>query len=431
MNLAVPARRVLGDSTDAALLRFAAQTLDIAAEKERFNLLHLVPFNSKTKCMVTIYEHKDLADSATNPFAMGGNNGPFLLMKGAPEVLYQHCKFYFDPENPASPKPFGEKEQQQMQEIQETWSSQALRVLLVAYRHVDKTEIAQLTEDPNPKIELLLHDLVLVGFIGIIDPPREETASVVETCRKAGLRFFMVTGDFPLTAAAIAKNVGIFKGPVHSASEFIANPKPLEVAERRPARQGIRRWFRAHIRQALNSLRVSGGGKFDEVKHEYANYRFVKPEKRKFKDTGLLLTGPDLSKLEDYHWDLIDHYDEVVFARTTPEQKYTIVKQLQKRRNVVAVTGDGVNDAPALKNAHIGIGMGSGSDAAMEAASMVLMDSNFSSIVNALRQGRVTFENLKKVSLYLLPGGTFSEVLSVITNLFLGLPTPLSSFLMM
>jgi len=145
----------------------------------------------------------------------------------------------------------------------------------------------------------------------------------------------------------------------------------------------------------------------------------------------LLLTGNDLEKLNTYHWDAIERYKEIVFARTTPDQKFNIVKNLQKRYNVVAVTGDGVNDAPALKKAHIGVAIGGGSDAAMESAAMVLLDANFSSIVVALRQGRTVFDNLKKVCLYLLPAGSFSELTPVLANIYLGLPLPLSNFLMM
>jgi len=367
--------------------------------------------------MITIYEPKEAVE--TNPLSqVDGKNGPVLLMKGAPEALYRHCRYYFDPANPAIIREFGEKEQALMLEMQETWSGQALRVLLLACRPVDKTEISQLTSDSKPSAELVLHDLILIGLVGIVDPPREETAGVVDTCRKAGIRFFMVTGDSPLTAAAIAENIGIFKGPVHHPNDFFAHPRPLDLLENRASPPGfLRRWW-------------LGDGS-DRKRPEEDIHPLVGMEDRRFKNTGLLLSGPDLTRFEDFHWDLIDQYEEIVFARTTPEQKYTIVKQLQKRKNVVAVTGDGVNDTPALKNAHIGIGMGNGSDAAMEAASLVLLDSNLGSIITALRQGRVTFENLKKVVVYLLPGGTFSELLSVLTNIFFGLPAPLSSFLMM
>lgn len=121
--------------------------------------------------------------------------------------------------------------------------------------------------------------------------------------------------------------------------------------------------------------------------------------------------------------------DEVVFARTTPEQKLRIVKQLQKRDTIVGMTGDGVNDAPSLKAADIGIALGSGSDVAIEASDLVLLDS-FSAIVEAVLYGRVVLDNLKKTVIYLLPAGTFSEFWPIMTNVLLGLPQILSSFLM-
>lgn len=282
-----------------------------------------------------------------------------------------------DPENPSVCKEFTPKDREAVEEMQATWSAQALRVLLLAYRPIDNEVIARLPGENSPSFEELLDELVVVGFVGIVDPPREETAAVVATCREAGLRFFMVTGDFPVTAMAIAKNVGIFKGSViHQASDLLDHPRPMVVEEpgkrkTKRARFSFSRWIRTQVRRIHIALRFPGQAPFEEVKRDPFVYRFVRPEKRKFKGMGLVLAGSDLSKLEEYHWDLIDNYDEVVFARTTPEQKYTIVKELQKRKNVVAVTGDGVNDAPALKNAHIGVGMGSGSDAAMEAASMV------------------------------------------------------------
>lgn len=142
----------------------------------------------------------------------------------------------------------------------------------------------------------------------------------------------------------------------------------------------------------------------------------------------LVISGPELTTLTDHQWTTLTEYEEVVFARTTPEQKLRIVREYQKN-SVVAMTGDGVNDAPSLKAADVGISMGSGSDIAMEAADMVLLDS-FSSVVVAVQYGRVVFDNLKKVIAYLLPAGSFSEFWPVMTSVIFGLPQILSSFLM-
>ena len=138
-----------------------------------------------------------------------------------------------------------------------------------------------------------------------------------------------------------------------------------------------------------------------------------------------------MASLTAAQWDqLTARYREVVFARTTPEQKLRIVRELKARGHVVGMTGDGINDAPALRAADVGIAMGSGSDIAIEAADMVLLDNRFESVVEALRYGRMMFDNLKKTVAYLLPAGSFSEFWPVMTNVLFGIPQVLSSFLM-
>lgn len=191
-----------------------------------------------------------------------------------------------------------------------------------------------------------------------------------------------VTGDFALTALAIAQEAGIVSGPtpsVHNVSSL-----PREEVE-------------------------------DETKV---------PTTR----LSILISGPELLGLNEYQWKILTKYEEIVFARTTPEQKLRIVKEFQTD-GVVAMTGDGVNDAPSLKAADVGIALGSGSDIAIEAADMVLLDS-FSSVVEAVQYGRVVFDNLKKVICYLLPAGSFAEFWPVMTNVIFGIPQILSSFLM-
>jgi len=145
----------------------------------------------------------------------------------------------------------------------------------------------------------------------------------------------------------------------------------------------------------------------------------------------IAITGEEVERFNTGDWDTVfGNYSEVVFARTTPAQKLRIVEQAKRRGdNIVAVTGDGVNDAPALKASDIGIAMGSGSDVAKEAASLVLMNNDFASIPEAIEMGRLVFDNLKKVILYLMPAGTYTEFMAVFTNVFLGMQLPLSSYL--
>jgi sodium/potassium-transporting ATPase subunit alpha len=201
-----------------------------------------------------------------------------------------------------------------------------------------------------------------------------------------------VTGDFALTAQAIAVECGIVTNPPSMVKDISALPR-----EGRPS---------------------TIGSDSDEKQINFETSR-----------TSIVLSGPELITLNENQWSELCTYDEIVFARTTPEQKLRIVREFQSRDEIVAMTGDGVNDAPSLKQADIGITLGSGSDIAIEAADMVLLES-FSAIVEAVQYGRVVFDNLKKTIAYLLPAGSFSEFWPVMTNVVFGLPQILSSFLM-
>jgi sodium/potassium-transporting ATPase subunit alpha len=166
--------------------------------------------------------------------------------------------------------------------------------------------------------------------------------------------------------------------------------------------------------------------------HDASALRKFPPTSEKQVDvskSALLVSGPELMTLNDYQWGQLCSYPEIVFSRTTPNQKLRIVREIQSREEIVGMTGDGVNDAPALKAADIGISLARGSDIAIEAADMVLLDS-FAGIVEAVRYGRVVFDNLKKTVAYLLPAGSWSEFWPVFCNLVFGIPQILSSFLM-
>jgi sodium/potassium-transporting ATPase subunit alpha len=199
---------------------------------------------------------------------------------------------------------------------------------------------------------------------------------------------FKVTGDFKLTAQAIATECGILSNPalLHSVNDLPRSATP-------------------------------------------ANSSAEKPTATPTEHHSIVLSGPELLTLTTHQWDLLSQYTEIVFARTTPEQKLRIVKEFQARDNIVAMTGDGVNDAPSLKQADVGVALGSGSDIAIEAADMVLLES-FGAIVQAVLYGRLVYDNLKKTIIYLLPAGSFSELWPVVTNVLFGIPQILSSFLM-
>jgi len=241
-----------------------------------------------------------------------------------------------------------------------------------------------------------MHDLCLVGVVSLNDPPRTNVDLSVSKCRSAGIKVIMVTGDQPPTAAAIAAKVNIIK----------------------------------HPKNEMNYL---------------VNEMGMSPEEAMAKCTGIVIHGDVLAKkhLEEEKLGLDeDHPDkgafiqewiakpEVVFARTTPSQKLLIVAACQKAGHVVAVTGDGVNDSPAIKKADIGIAMGSGSDVAKNAADMLLLDDNFSSIVNGVEEGRLIFDNLKKSIAYTL-SSNIPEILPFIFFILFQVPLPLSTVLIL
>ena len=298
-----------------------------------------------------------------------------------------------------------------IEKIKDGWSSQGRRVILLARRILSR-EQATSRDMETTVLERSTGSLTLVGLVSIVDPPRGEIPEVVRTLRGAGIRIFMVslfilaapktptlirwkvTGDFALTAQAIAKECGI-----------ISNEPSLVKDVKALSRNAESDYTKAKDPVQLDQLQG--------------------PRTH----TSIVLSGPEMISLNENQWDKLCGYDEIVFARTTPEQKLRIVREFQARNGIVAMTGDGVNDAPSLKAADIGIALGSGSDIAIEAADMVLLES-FSAIVEAVQYGRVVFDNLKKTIAYLLPAGSFSEFWPVFTNVLFGLPQVLSSFLM-
>jgi sodium/potassium-transporting ATPase subunit alpha len=356
-------RPVKGDPTDTALLRFADPLSLPTVGVDTPGLLASyvkdfeIPFNSKNKWMLAAVHERRTAQhdaDAAEPEA-------WMLVKGAPDVLLPACTQVMQADG--SIGPLHSTARARISTLQEEWSSEGQRVLALCRRSLDGIKLNAATMSANAIEEILyseLQSLTLVGLVGIRDPPRPDVQGAVEIIRRAGVRVFVVTGDFKLTAVAIARQVGI-----------VTQEKIETVAEMRES---------ASAKQYVGALR-----------HE------VKPND----DEGLralVITGDEISGFADEDWDrAAGNYNEIVFARTTPEQKLKIVEELKLRGdNVVAVTGDGVNDAPAMKGSDIGIAMGSGSDVAKEAASIILLNNDLSSIPVAIEMGRLVFDNLKK-----------------------------------
>ncbi|KAN0065286.1 hypothetical protein ACQY0O_001121 [Thecaphora frezii] len=384
-HLAVRERKVHGDATDSAVLKMAEEMGDVEATVAAWTTRYQLAFNSKNKFMLKLVEPNGDGDaaaaavrralSASEAADFEAGRDMVLLAKGGPDVLLKRSSWVLDASG--SVVALTDEVRAALVATQSAWSSRGQRVLLLARRVVKASMLDEGVGLEEAAMALNV-ELTVVGLVGIVDPPRAEIPEVVRTCRGAGVRFFMVTGDFQLTAEAIARQCGIVT------AEKVERFEELGRAE-------LREYDAYEEREEGRAMRA------------------------------LSLTGGDVMRMGEAEWEQCCRYDEVVFSRTTPEQKLRIVKELQARGQCVGMTGDGVNDAPSLKQADIGIAMGGGSSVAMEAADMVLLDS-FASIVDALLLGRLVFSNLKKTVGYLLPAGTFAELWTVLLSFFFGLP---------
>lgn len=374
--------KVLGNPTDGAVLKFAEQAQPglVKDLNDTYPRVFSIPFNSKNKWMLTM--HKTDQTTSSNPSYL-------LLMKGACDILLPHCSSYWSCAS-NSVQPLDDAAKQQLAAAQENMSRKAQRVIVLCQRSYTPTQSVGTNAFGDEVQSRGIADLTLIGMFGIIDPPREEAAATVASCRRAGVRFFVVTGDLGLTGAAIARGIGIFTGT--------AEPDTFETVVQKRV-----------LNSSTTQLSAMAGSEWSQ--------------------TSLLLEGPWISQLTEEDWDVVCGYQEIVFGRTMPDQKLRIVNEFRARDCVVAVTGDGVNDAPAMRAADVGVAVVTGSDVALEAADLILMD-KFDSIIEAIRLGRLVFQNLQKVISYLLPAGSWSEIWPVILNLFLGVPLPLSTFLM-
>lgn len=316
-----------GDPTEGALLVAAAKAgmMPQALEKEYSRVFEL-PFDSDRKCMSVICKNK--------------KSESFIYVKGAPDVIIKKCKSIYTKNGIVD---LTNADAGKILHTNDQMAGEALRVLGVAFRRLGTAS--------GGSVELE-KDLVFVGLVGMIDPPRKEAADAVRVCRLAGIKPVMITGDHKITAAAIAKELDICQ----SESETLTG---------------------------------------DDIE--------------KLGEKGLERAAPNVS----------------VYARVSPKHKLMIVRALKKLGHVVAMTGDGVNDAPALKEADIGVAMGiTGTDVTKEASSMILLDDNFATIVAAVEEGRVIFNNIRKFIRYLL-ACNIGEVLTMFIGMLIGLPIPL------
>lgn len=357
-----------GDPTPAALLRAGIHAgLDPRALARQYPETDEIPFDTEHKWAATLHKCK-------------GDEHNILNVRGAPERLLQASKFYLKGErvlkiSAAQKRAFNKKLEEMAQ--------RGDRVVAVAYSELrsDGRTLKELKHDSNPP-----GDLVFVGFFGLKDPLRADTREVIERASAAGVRTVMITGDHAKTAVAIGMELGL-----------VGNVPPLKIRGGRPAQAGAEGLRTAH-----------------NPPHPSLNLREG--------DNSLVLTGEELDKMEDEEF--AKRIQEVrIFARVLPKHKVRIVDAYHARGETVAMTGDGVNDAPALKAADIGVAVGSGTDVAREAADVVLTDNNLATIVRAVEGGRNIYANVKKVVAYLL-SDSWAEIIMVVGSLVMGLPLP-------
>lgn len=316
-------RTVIGDSTENAIVTAA---LNLGMDKAKLDLtdkrISELPFDSVRKRMSVVHN---------------GKNGYEQITKGAFDFLLPLCNYLYQN---GKVIPITQSHKEKLKKINASMAKDALRVIAVAVKDVSHPK--------NPEEK----NLTFIGFLGMIDPPRSEVKDAVATCRQAGIRPIMITGDHIVTATAIGKQLGI----ITSADQAI--------------------------------------------------------------------TGNELNGMTDQMLaDKIGTYS--VYARVSPEHKVRIVKAFQNTSNIVAMTGDGVNDAPALNAADIGCAMGlTGTDVAKNSADMILTDDNFATIVAAVKEGRGIYDNIKK-SIHFLLSSNIGELLTIFTAILFHLPTPL------
>ncbi|MBK7217757.1 MAG: cation-translocating P-type ATPase [Candidatus Promineofilum sp.] len=314
---------VKGDPTEGALVVAAAKAGMAKAELDRtYPRLDEIPFTSETKRMTTLHQMPE---------------GVMAFSKGAPEIILEDCTQQMTADGV---RPLDAADRARLLETAQEMAGQALRVLAVAAK-------------PETIIGQAEKGMTYLGMLGMIDPPRPEAKAAIATCNEAGIKAIMITGDHPLTARAVATELGLLKN-------------------------------------------------------------------------GRVVTGAELEAMDDAQFEQ-QVEDIEVYARVSPAHKLRVVTALQNRGHIVAMTGDGVNDAPALKKADIGIAMGiTGTDVTKEAADMTLTDDNFASIVAAIEEGRGIFGNVKKYLMYLL-SSNIGEIGLMAGATLLGLPLPLSA----
>ncbi|KAK6168491.1 hypothetical protein SNE40_021012 [Patella caerulea] len=366
-NVPILKKECNGDASESALLKCVELSIGNVTEFRRRNKkICEIPFNSTNKYQLSIHETEDPNDPRM-----------VLVMKGAPERIMDRCSSVL----------LNGKETPLDDNFREAFNAAYLELGGLGERVLGFCDYMLPTEQFPPGYEFdpegpnfPITGLRFVGLMSMIDPPRAAVPDAVGKCRSAGIKVIMVTGDHPITAKAIAKGVGIISEGSKTV-EDVASERGIPVEE-------------------------------------------VDPRDAK----AAVIHGQDLRDMTPAQIDeILRNHNEIVFARTSPQQKLIIVEGCQRQGAIVAVTGDGVNDSPALKKADIGVAMGiAGSDVSKQAADMILLDDNFASIVTGVEEGRLIFDNLKKSIAYTLTSN-IPEISPFLFFILCDIPLPLGT----
>uniref|UniRef100_A0A670JNN6 Sodium/potassium-transporting ATPase subunit alpha-1 n=2 Tax=Podarcis muralis TaxID=64176 RepID=A0A670JNN6_PODMU len=366
-NVPILKRSVAGDASESALLKCIELCCGSVKElREKNPKVVEIPFNSTNKYQLSIHNNANTSESRY-----------LLVMKGAPERILDRCSTILIH---GKEQPLDEEAKDAFQNAYLELGGLGERVLGFCHLALPDEQFPEGFQFDTDEVNFPVENLCFVGLISMIDPPRAAVPDAVGKCRSAGIKVIMVTGDHPITAKAIAKGVGII-------SEGNETVEDIALRLNIPVSQ-------------------------------------VNPRDAK----ACVIHGSDLKDMTSEQLDdILRHHTEIVFARTSPQQKLIIVEGCQRQGAIVAVTGDGVNDSPALKKADIGVAMGiAGSDVSKQAADMILLDDNFASIVTGVEEGRLIFDNLKKSIAYTLTSN-IPEITPFLIFIIANIPLPLGT----
>ncbi|XP_008567737.1 PREDICTED: sodium/potassium-transporting ATPase subunit alpha-4 [Galeopterus variegatus] len=364
-TLPIPKRETTGDASETALLKFIEQSYSSVKEmREKNPKVAEIPFNSTNKYQMSIHLQENSSQTHV------------LMMKGAPERILEFCSTFL---LNGQEYPMDDEMKEAFQNAYLKMGGLGERVLGFCFLNLPSSYSKGFHFNTD-EINFPMDNLCFVGLISMIDPPRAAVPDAMSKCRSAGIKVIMITGDHPITAKAIAKGVGIISEGTETADDIAARLK-ISVSQ-------------------VDASTVKA----------------------------IVVHGSELKDMNSQQLEqILQNHTEIVFARTSPQQKLIIVEGCQRLGAIVAVTGDGVNDSPALKKADIGIAMGiAGSDVSKQAADMILLDDNFASIVTGVEEGRLIFDNLKKSIAYTLTSN-IPEITPFLLFIILRIPLPLGT----